>query len=315
MAATQPTSLLPLPTKAIHKTKMPYRFKKREAVADGIRRIAAEEIDDAIGQLAGGENREEAVHEARKSVKKVRALLRLAPGGGAEDKRFRDIGRSLSDARDAAVMLETLDGLAAKHQATLNRIRVVLERNKQSVDTEAGVQPALYGLRSARDRIKDWSIPEELTDSLRASYRRGRKALREVEKNATEESYHDFRKCAKEHGYHLRLFESTWTEQIETRAGKIKDLETWLGDHHNLAVLRAKIENHPEQFADAEEIQLFLALVLQEQKELERNSMPVGRDLYEQKPKHFMRDMAKLWEAPAPKKQPAKVLMRKAKTA
>ena len=45
---------------------------------DGIRRIVAEELDDAIAGLRAGDDRDTAIHEARKSLKKARSALRLA---------------------------------------------------------------------------------------------------------------------------------------------------------------------------------------------------------------------------------------------
>ena len=101
-----------------------------------------------------------------------------------------------------------------------------------------------------------------------------------------------------------------WTEQTEARASKVKDLETWLGDHHNLAVLRARVEA-----SGVEGLEVFLPLVGQEQRELERKSLALGIELYEQKPKHFIGELAQLWEAAAPKKSPASAAMKKAKTA
>src|SRR5438270_8288086 len=92
---------------------MPYRLKKKEPAAEGVKRIAAEQIDHASGQLAQDGDPEKAIHEARKSVKKTRALLRLAEYD-AEDKRLRNIGRALSEIRDAAAMIQVFDALVAK---------------------------------------------------------------------------------------------------------------------------------------------------------------------------------------------------------
>jgi hypothetical protein len=57
---------------------MPYRFKLSEPFDEGVRRIGLQQIDRAIGELeaalkAGGQ-----VHATRKTLKRIRALLRLA---------------------------------------------------------------------------------------------------------------------------------------------------------------------------------------------------------------------------------------------
>ena len=59
-----------------------YRLKEDEPLPDGIARVARGRIDHAIDELRGKTDSTpvEAVHEARKDMKKLRALLRLARG-------------------------------------------------------------------------------------------------------------------------------------------------------------------------------------------------------------------------------------------
>jgi hypothetical protein len=56
-----------------------YRLLPREPVDAGMRRVLAAQVDDAVGQLRGeaGTEPAEAIHEARKDVKKIRSALRL----------------------------------------------------------------------------------------------------------------------------------------------------------------------------------------------------------------------------------------------
>src|SRR5262245_16407187 len=97
-----------------NKLTMAFRFKLNEPVEKGFRRIGLEQIERAERQLSASESLEVATHETRKSLKRVRALLRLArPGLGdtiyrAENARFREIGALLSSARDSDVVLETV---------------------------------------------------------------------------------------------------------------------------------------------------------------------------------------------------------------
>lgn len=272
---------------------MPYRLRKNEPVAKGIKRLAAEQIDHARGQLAQKDGAEKAIHDARKSVKKTRALLRLG-GYDAEDKRLRNIGRALSEVRDAAAMIEVFDALLAKKKESFPGIRRGLVESMQSAGTEKAVASALTGFDAIRARVNHWPIEDALIDGLETSYRRGRKTLNRANKNGIAQNYHDFRKRVKEHWYHMRLLGS-----LESRTASLKELEGWLGDHHNLAVLRENLEKTPERFGDEEGIKLFLALAANEQQELARNSISLGRRLYAEKPKQFVYTLI-------PKKQPAK---------
>ena len=67
---------------------MAFRFKLAEPFEEGCKRIAREQIERAQCQLKGSGDPVVAVHETRKSLKRLRALLRLIrPALGEEAYR------------------------------------------------------------------------------------------------------------------------------------------------------------------------------------------------------------------------------------
>ena len=97
---------------------MSYRIDPRLPLTFEVQRIAAEEIDDALGHLAAAaDNPDKALHACRKRLKSIRALLRLVRPGDeafarAENARYRDVSARLAGARQATALIETLDRLA-----------------------------------------------------------------------------------------------------------------------------------------------------------------------------------------------------------
>src|SRR4051795_7925236 len=99
---------------------MAFEMKPGETAAKCVRRLARSQIDKAQAGLIGEDARarEEVIHTARKRFKRVRALIRLVADGlgrklrDREDARFRDLGRPLSELRDAGVLVQALDRLA-----------------------------------------------------------------------------------------------------------------------------------------------------------------------------------------------------------
>lgn len=314
---------------------MAYRLKKSESVPEGIRRIVLEEIDAASEQLAKTKDTDEAIHEARKGLKKIRGVMRLVqPELGSvyqrENTRFLAIGGKLSELRDATAIIEVFDGLIDKYKNNLRAdalasVRQGLEKSKrvteQTIDAAKTMQQAIVTLRSVRKRVKDWPLESDgfgsLAPGLTERYRRGRKAMAFARKYQTPESYHEWRKRVKDHWYHIRLLQSAWTEVFKARESSLKDLETWLGDDHNLVVLCAKIQQDPDLFGEAANLQLFQALSAQYQKELRESALSLGERLYEERSRPFTQGISKLWdawhaepktlkeaEASAPQKQP-----------
>ena len=153
-----------------------YRLRASEPLPEAIARVARGRIDHAIDELRGktASTPVEAVHEARKDMKKLRALLRLARGelGGRvyarENACFRDAARELAGQRDADVMLETLGSLpylpAGEAWEVRKRIQADLARNGDEGGREAAVRGAVEILEEARGRVGDWPLERDAFD-------------------------------------------------------------------------------------------------------------------------------------------------------
>jgi hypothetical protein len=98
---------------------MTYKLKNNESISQGVKRIATEQIEKAIGEITTVDELgvDETVHQVRRRVTKIRALLRLVRDQLGKDMYkqenvyFRDLGRTLANVRDAQVRMETVDSL------------------------------------------------------------------------------------------------------------------------------------------------------------------------------------------------------------
>jgi hypothetical protein len=118
-----------------------------------------------------------------------------------------------------------------------------------------------------------------------------------VRAEARPELCHEWRKRVKDHWYHIRLVEDLWTEVMAGYEKSLKELETWLGDHHNLEVLKATLTAHPRQFGRSANIQLCLDLAAKYQKELLANSLSLGERVYEERAREYRTRMGHLWDS------------------
>ncbi|HEY2158704.1 MAG TPA: CHAD domain-containing protein, partial [Isosphaeraceae bacterium] len=146
---------------------MSARLKPGESPRKGLRRIIRGQIDKALDELANPTEPAETVHSARKRLKRLRALLRLARDGmdratyGREKERLRDAARPLAEARDAAVLVATLDHLVERssdlgqHEAVAQVRDALLQRKSDATRCALGDGSALDDLaatlREARD--------------------------------------------------------------------------------------------------------------------------------------------------------------------
>ncbi len=156
--------------------KPTFSFDPGEPLGAGLRRLVREQIDAASEQLSGqaGSDRAEAVHEARKSFKRVRAVVKLARDQLQRDvyereiARFRDAGRRLSSARNSQVLIETLDSirkrsaqdLPATGFSALRETLVAELRTAEGVSGESAeaTTEVLKKLQLARQRLPEWRL-------------------------------------------------------------------------------------------------------------------------------------------------------------
>jgi CHAD domain-containing protein len=282
-----------------------YRLKAGEPLPEGIVLVAHGRIDHAIAELRGktDSSAEEAVHEARKDLKKLRALLRLTRGelGDAtfrrEDACFRDAGRELAGVRDNDVMLDTLSSLDLP--AGMEReLRKTIQAHRTNADGD-GRRTAAAGvvamLREARGRVDEWPLERDsfdaLSEGLERTYRRGRRDFRAARADPSVEALHEWRKRVKELWYHHTLLRALWPPVMEALGDEAHQLANRLGDDHDLAMLAAWASEH----ADAEP-EFFEAVELR-RSELQGEAMALGERLYADKPSAYRRRLRRLWKA------------------
>jgi CHAD domain-containing protein len=265
-----------------------FRLKQGEPVPEGIARMARGRIDHAIDALTDAS--EEGVHDARKDMKKLRALLRLVRGEigdkvyRRESACFRDAARELSGVRDADVMLATLADLEERYGADTGAIRQELEAHR--IRTAGGgrkqaAKVATAMLKEARGRVADWPLErdgfEALEAGLRRTYRRGRRDWRAAESDPSTENLHEWRKRAKDLWYHCLILQESWKPVMRALADEAHELSDRLGDDHDLAVL---VEWGAEPLEP---------LIATRRRELQEEAFAYGPRLYSDKPKAFVR--------------------------
>jgi CHAD domain-containing protein len=291
-----------------------FRLLPGETVSAGLKRVIRAQVDDAIAQLRGEAGTGEAVHEARKDLKKTRSALRLVrkPLGDAyqrENEHYREVGRALSSFRDAEVLIEALDELierfgdaAGEHFVPL-RDELGAQARAASDDgsLERAMAHAAAALDAGRPRIEELPLSGDgwrlIGPGLQRSYRRGRKRLAAVEDDATVTNLHEWRKRVKDLWYQLRLIREADRELIGSLADHAHGLSDHLGDDHDLALLREEGMRRSDVFGEAGDQRLLFELIDQRRGELQFAALSLGRRIYEEKPKKFTKRLESRWRS------------------
>jgi CHAD domain-containing protein len=290
---------------------MGYRLRPGEDAADGVRRIARGQIDFAADELdgKGDGDLDSAVHESRKAFKRLRALVRVsrdALGDEAyrrENTIFRDAGRRLSAARDAAVMVETLEGLTARYRTELaddafSGLRDALAdeaaaASARLADDRGAVEEVQGALAAARRRVAGWPIDDDgglelLEPGFERIYRRGRRALKAARKDPDTEQLHELRKRAKDLWHAAQILRPAAPKPMKKLARRAHALSDLAGDDHDLAVLRAAARERHATLARGE-LALLEGLIDRRRGRLQRKALSRARRVYARKPRKLAR--------------------------
>jgi len=231
---------------------MRFRIREGRDAAAELERIAHGLAEPPSTKLDGKTR----VHEFRKHCKKLRAIARLA-GRKADNRRFRDLARRFSGARDAAVMLATFDSMTEPGE--FPELRERLERPADDVVPEI-------------PRIDlDWNLSGlDIGKACRKFYRAARRAYRAAAAEPVPERVHEWRKRVKDHWYHMRLLG-------HPRKAPLGELSELLGDANDLAVLHARVD----EVGAGEEL---LPRIDRRRRELVARAFRLGEELFEAKP-------------------------------
>ncbi len=298
---------------------MTYRFKPGRALPGEIRRVADDQIGRALDALdRSGEDVEEAVHDLRKRMKKLRGLVRLLrPGLGksynSENAEFRDIARQFSAIRDAQVLSETLESLAANtpgeesvegmfvplfEWAETRRRRVLKDR-----DIHSRFEDTRQRLEGARRRLDVWRLDEmpeaAMKAGLKKTYKRARKRYLEARDATDPELLHEWRKRVKYHWYHCRLLREAWPEMLSAQIDALDELNECLGDDHDIVVLTRTLRRDAPDTMPQPARQALMQLAMDRSLALRRRAFEVAPHVMVETESALARRIAGYWTATA----------------
>jgi CHAD domain-containing protein len=217
-------------------------------------------------------------------------------------------------------LVETLDGLTEQAGDELSpeataALRSQLEGEHQHAveglrQDRAVVEAVLAKLRTARQRTARWNFEADgfdaLTPGLRRIYRRGRRGMRAAAAEPSTENLHEWRKRVKDLWHASQIMRPAASKRLKKLGKRAHRLSDLLGDDHDLAVLRNDVEAHPERFEDDEARRAFQIVIDRRRKALQQEAFEVGRGIFKQGPKQFVRKLERGWrEHSGEKPQPS----------
>lgn len=280
-----------------------------ESVRDALVRIGHDQFERIGRGLAGEPDRDTGVHEARKALKRLRALLRLvlphldAGQVATSDVLLRDVGRTLAPLRDACVSLDLLDEVAP---GVCPGLRAVLEDRHHAAANrfDAGARADLAA--RAGGAAERWvgmlagSTIEQNADvvpGIGRTYRRGRKRMRRALRRGSDADFHEWRKEVKYLRYQLEALRPLQADLLGPRIARLDILGERLGLEHDLTVLIGLVES--QQDCGDDRVGL-LALLCGRRTIVRDEACPMGERVFTDGKAAFIASLSTVWGASTP---------------
>ncbi len=264
-----------------------YEFVVGEPAAQNVQRVWQTTLLEAKTFLQA--RTDSGVHEARKRIKKLRAVLVLVASDiGREGKRLnaelRSAARSVGAVRDASSMIECAERIASSLERG-EELREVLLKRREHI--KSGTHEDVDEV-AARVAVLQLALPLLRGDSfgpleqgVRGAFERGCKCLAECESDsATAEEFHELRKATKTVWYLLCMLFVYWPPVLHPLKEEWKGVCDVLGHHHDLAVLREVVEH--ELLLHDEALHNFANVAASKLSEYEQDVLRTCRLLYAQ---------------------------------
>jgi CHAD domain-containing protein len=288
---------------------------------------------DQLERAAGGFFKGEvglggAVHESRKSIKRVRALLRMVCGElpdhifEFENKSLRDTARLVAEIRMAQGVLNAASSIQDLYgeflaDGTFLELIQRLARRRDLTELKAVEDPNLIGrvvrsLERAYHRFGSWPTDPEarevyglgIRDSfdavrpgLSGTYNAGRQGMVRAYRQSTPDDFHEWRKRVKDMRHQMEFLAPLWPEVVVGTAMTLDRLGNILGDDNDMAELMKLLGDRPDLCPNSRERSLFRALATQRRNELQVAAEILGRRVYAEKPDSLSSRFGEYWDA------------------
>lgn len=283
---------------------MSYELRHDETLGEGLRRICRKQIENAIAIAAGEKETDDTpVHQTRKHLKKARAALRLVRkeiGRGLferQDRCLRDVGRLISDIRDAEVRLQMVRQLQDITQRRgrglyreLEKMLMLELENFVAAFAEWQTQ-AVPMLEEAKAATDVWAVDQfsgkQLRRAVQATYKRGCNTLAQARATPSAEKFHEFRTEAKMLWYQLRILRPVNPVVLKTLSDELRSLGDLLGRAHDLSFLDQRLRDENGKSEWQREGHKLLAVIEVSARDLQRGAAELAERFFAERPRDF----------------------------
>ncbi|MDE1992491.1 MAG: CHAD domain-containing protein [Rhizobiaceae bacterium] len=297
---------------------MSYRIRPDKALDDEVHAVAAQQLGKAMAALIDRpEGLHEAVHAARKNIKRVRALYRLVARRAPEfqrreNDRLREMARTLSGMRDATALIEVSHYLqetatSQDEAESLARMTGMLTSRRdrlaeEETELEAKANAAVATCGDALAALNDVSFECGRRATARLfggswlkTCRKAAQALSHCRAEGHADQFHDLRKRSQDYWMHHALLRDIWPAAMHAKQVEAKALVDVLGRYLDLSMLSEVADREPHLFDDAQDRARLIEAIISRQQTARTDALERAEWVFADDPDKEAHTIKRLW--------------------
>ncbi|WP_439181652.1 CHAD domain-containing protein [Carboxylicivirga taeanensis] len=291
-----------------------FAIDNQEELQEGVTRVLGEQFNYIEYQTSIPKDIDTTVHEVRKALKRIRALLRLIRWDIGEElflrenRKFRELGRQLSALRDYHVIITHLASHFEAQELQIpeaNYIRLVEHVNqlketelKQLVD-----QKTLVAIKNemsfAREELANYPLeslgPHTIKHGVSHIYNQCLDKITESQLKLDDHPLHELRKKVKYLLNQMTLIQEVWPDFFKHYSLSLKRASDLLGDDHNIAETIILINKLPDGTVSVDDKAKLTQSFQSEREQIHRELWPLLGKLFTEGASAFVKRITSYW--------------------
>lgn len=290
-------------------------IRTKENFRNGIIRLLEQLNKDTARLMVARSRVHLSVHEARKNVKKIRAVLRLVRYEIGNDQYrelntfYQGIGQQVAILRDETSLIELLENFrlrvnsGAMEKVIRKSIKQTVKKRKKEFDDfykKKNHQMIHDQLSERFNGIRKLEITGDpnlfIIKSIGKIYSDCLTAMNKTKKDTSDATYHNWRKQVKYLMYNMMILKNAWPSFFETYIAELDELQKALGNLHDLNLFNGLVVEADLFSLDKKQKDLMLRFIYPRRKALKLQIHQISDRLFSEDKTSFSKRIYGIWQ-------------------
>lgn len=292
-----------------------FQITAQLTVEENLKALFTERFSTIRDQIRKRENDHKTIHEVRKSIKRIRAALRLIRDEIGyshylrENMFFRDLSRKMAPMRDSFVLCQTFKSLENNYPGLIStkdysyleeQLSIQIKQDHDRfIETSGGFTQVLTDISRAEQRIDQYCRLRNgfisFKKGIRRIYKKGHLLHSRILPPFDMVQLHEYRKISKYLQFQMEFIQPVYPKLLKAYTATIDNHTELLGDVRDHDRLGLYIKNTAVKKIPSATKNKLQEKIMNLKEEMLEKVLPKSEMIYAEKPKEFIKRIQVYW--------------------